>query len=345
MGFLRLWLAIMVLADHSGVFRYCGMVAVECFFIISGFYMQLIILENYQHQQQWVRKFYKSRLLRIYAPYWVILLSILALSPFVPAGLQVPTVFQIGSADTLFINLFIISSDYFKLLDIINNTHPFLWDRMALPVAWSVALELMFYCIAPFLLTRFRVIVGVTLLSLGAKAGFLIMYGTEIVKLPWWDGLLDAVFPMELGLFTAGALLYRFYARCLKHQALRFESRGYYGVAVLCIVFSLAGFLAISELPPIQVIAGSYMLIALMACCVPYLFAISRNGRFDRAVGELSYPFYLIHSYLVNWGILYGFSIWKIFLTTLILTLLLSFGVVKFIETPLTRLRHRLFRA
>jgi len=48
---------------------------------------------------------------------------------------------------------------------------------------------------------------------------------------------------------------------------------------------------------------------------------------------------------ILNWLRMAGMERNETFLLTFILTLAVAYGVVKFIEHPLTALRHRLFRA
>src|SRR5437660_1584735 len=74
MGLLRLFLAISVAIQHSGkAWGIGGGRAVEIFFIISGFYMGLILNSGkYQHYKTYLI----NRFLRIFPLYWVNLLLI-----------------------------------------------------------------------------------------------------------------------------------------------------------------------------------------------------------------------------------------------------------------------------
>jgi hypothetical protein len=72
MGLLRLYLAACVVAAHSGNFLpwsiHGGKEAVEVFFVISGFYMQLILSSGKYIE---TKTFYRSRLERIFLPYYI----------------------------------------------------------------------------------------------------------------------------------------------------------------------------------------------------------------------------------------------------------------------------------
>ena len=77
MGLLRLLLAISVITTHCGP---ClgfsplgGVEAVQTFFMISGFYMAMILTEKYRGPGSY-RSFLINRFLRIYPLYWIALI-------------------------------------------------------------------------------------------------------------------------------------------------------------------------------------------------------------------------------------------------------------------------------
>src|SRR5579862_2563412 len=82
MGLMRLLLAVAVLLFHCPVgvvVRYIHpALAVECFYSISGFLIQMAIRANYQGSAGWQRRFYISRVLRIYPLYLLFLLLTVA---------------------------------------------------------------------------------------------------------------------------------------------------------------------------------------------------------------------------------------------------------------------------
>src|SRR5277367_117835 len=82
MGVFRLLLAFAVLeahvAEHSprpdffGIGLVQGMRAAEMFFVLSGFYMALVLHEKYNRPGSW-RLFLQQRFLRLYPTYFLIL--------------------------------------------------------------------------------------------------------------------------------------------------------------------------------------------------------------------------------------------------------------------------------
>ena len=85
MGLIRFLLAcIVVLCHTSQIFGYEPIpsnLAVQCFYIISGFYMSLILNEKYLKGTN--RLFYSNRALKIYPIYWTILALLILWSIFV----------------------------------------------------------------------------------------------------------------------------------------------------------------------------------------------------------------------------------------------------------------------
>src|SRR5205085_338067 len=80
-----------------------------------------------------------------------------------------------------------------------------LWLMMPVPQAWSISLELMFYCLVPFLIrnsTRLLVVIVAATFILRA-AIYSIGYDID----PW----VGRFFPLELGLFVMGMVSRRIY--------------------------------------------------------------------------------------------------------------------------------------
>lgn len=96
MGILRLLLAFFVVIGHShSIYGYAGMggAAVPAFFIISGFYMTLILETKYRGSDQlWL--FYSNRVLRLFPLYWFFVLIYFALA-VVPMWRAQPPILQI----------------------------------------------------------------------------------------------------------------------------------------------------------------------------------------------------------------------------------------------------------
>src|SRR5260370_42618312 len=81
MGFVRILLGISIVFSHAGKPFGYDMIptktAIQAFFIISGFYMALILNEKYASQKNSYKLFITNRFLRIFPLYWFMLLCII----------------------------------------------------------------------------------------------------------------------------------------------------------------------------------------------------------------------------------------------------------------------------
>jgi peptidoglycan/LPS O-acetylase OafA/YrhL len=227
MGTLRLVLALVVACAHLGapgdVIGQYASFAVRVFFVISGFYMALILTERKAYAR--VRNFYVSRALKLLPLYWAVsLLAIVAYAAFVPASpanpltrwsqTQVGTVpleiaYSVISLTTL------IGADTWMwlgfnpitgALSVAPDFEPGATTLLSygfVPQAWTIGLEISFYAIAPFIVRRsLKLIVALIAVSLLCRG---IVAGIGFSGAPW-DRVL---FPTEMIFFLLGAVSYR----------------------------------------------------------------------------------------------------------------------------------------
>src|SRR3974377_924536 len=88
LGTFRFLLALSVALGHFGtVWGYYimnGRMAVQCFYMISGFLISLVLSQKYDPRTADGRRlFYSNRALRIFVPYWSFCLMILAANALV----------------------------------------------------------------------------------------------------------------------------------------------------------------------------------------------------------------------------------------------------------------------
>lgn len=308
MGLFRLLLAMSVLLAHAdGVHGYAmlgGDVAVQAFYLVSGFYMALVLNEKYAAGRAGTLTFYTNRALRIYPTYWLILVLAVAfyggmyLSGRGPGvwgphiaffrHLVAPTWwYLIGSQILLF------SIDLTNFLAVapaghlywIANFHPATgiagYQILFVPQAWTLGLELIFYAIAPFIVRRRPAVVAlVALLSLALR---IVAYGHGRDYDPWTY----RVFPFELSTFLWGSLSYRAFA-WLRDRS---WSEGFVlwlpAAALLALTLSYPWLFAFG--------GGRWWYLGAVAFLLPALFLKTGRIGLDRFLGELSYPFYLCH--------------------------------------------------
>lgn len=338
MGILRFLLAFSVLIGHSdhslGVQALHTTVAVRSFYIISGFYMALVLNTKYRDKSYYV--FLRSRYLRLFPAYFVILAltCLYGLMAYVVRG-TVEWPFQGWSrtitdlpATTLFAltfsNIFILGQDILSNyrcdpsgnlhLDYSGLTANSAFDGyMLIPQAWTLGIELLFYMAAPFLVTRGNVVIlGTMLASLACK--YLLFPALGIS--PEMAGY--RFFPFELIYFMLGSLSFKIY------QALK-SCRNM--TPFSCLVASLLLFFLYSA--P-QSGLPEWARYAALATSIPFLFSLSKNSSLDRLIGELSYPMYISH--ILVFYMLTQFTAWGTEGPGSIITIVLSFLIYQFVD-------------
>lgn len=358
MGLLRLLLAAIVLFEHTGgLGGYAmtgGAVAVQCFFIISGFYMGLVLNERYDRPAL-NRAFYTNRAIRIFAMYYLFLALHLIVFALVevqggasPLGIYADDRIGLGERIGLgLLNLTAIGQELPLWLRVEDGA--LVWasqfrgtgageviNYMLIPMAWSLSLELMFYALAPFIARRSAWAIGLVLaVSLLAR---LVAARSGLVSDPWSYRF----FPFELALFLAGVLSYKAWA------ANRGRWQG--GKArLLALAVPLAiltwPWWAAATTPDTFFSLPRLGLLALVVLALPAIHSWSHQSATDRAIGELSFPVYLGHLLVFAMlGVLPVFKASPNLLTvaTLLVTCALAWVVVRFIDVRIEALRRRI---
>jgi peptidoglycan/LPS O-acetylase OafA/YrhL len=357
MGILRVLLALSVVLAHlGGVGGYQmagGLAAVQTFYIISGFYMATILTEKYDPRaDQGV--FYFNRFLRIYSIYFVCLAISLVLyfvmylrgSPgwWENVGAAAARLDLSAMLAECLAALLIFGQDvllFFKFEDGglvftangINGVAPEdqPWMLQPIPQAWTIALELMFYLIVPFLIRlKTRTLIAIIALSLlarvlAARAG----YGGE----PW----IYRFFPFELALFVIGMVARRIYDAHLNKISREVQI----GLSVLFVAASLLMQPLSDATGERGVVIWVYYVSALV--CLPCLFHLTRNIKIDNAVANFSYPIYLIHWIVMIFydSLATGFGVLARVVICVAATLAISWLIVVAVEVPIDRIRQR----
>jgi len=322
MGALRIYLALCVVAAHSTRLGFwpmhTGHEAVQIFFMISGFYMELVY-EKYRSK----REFYLSRALRIFLPYWSVVTLILLIS----AGLGVATgnwaelqpfwhfreangpqgVFLAGVSNfTIFFqDAVMFLKDHGSGLafthDMRGEGRP-LWFYLFIPQAWSVSVELQFYLLMP-LLARFRSRWLIGLIVLSTVARIWVYEGVGWKGDPWTYRFT----PFEVSFFILGMLscrIWKTHRPRIEQWTSRVSGEGKRATAFRC-----AGLLGVCLLTKVIVVGlGKWLdrtylelfFAALWCVALPLLFSMSRKDGIDRWIGELSYPIYLVHYFIIG---------------------------------------------
>lgn len=350
MGQIRFFLALAVVINHIGpIFglqMIPGSLAVEAFFIISGFYMSLVLGSRYPLTFAGIKKFFTNRYLRLAPAYWVVIILSMLQAYIVGSiytGISVNDVVTIlqrlpllHSVWLVFTNVFLIGIDLTMFQKIIAPGE-LAWTAdynagllpahklLLITPAWSLGTELWFYLIAPFFAGKsFRWLVGFLAASLAIRFG---LYWNGLYEDPWSYRF----FPSELAFFLVGMLLHRFYreyGRSLSFNAGRFAI-----ASVVILIF-------VSPLVPLEETVKQVIFLVLFSALIPAAFHVSKNNLIDRRIGELSFPIYISHT-LVQQTVLYVGRTSEMVgrISIVVVTIVLALAVRRWIEDPVDKLR------
>ena len=301
LGTIRFLLALSVVAAHLAVVPFSielgSVLAVQGFYIISGFLIALVWTNKYERQPNGLFLFYTNRAARIYILYWVILVGSIVIAQIIKTTTHnYPGYF--GSQPhgilpyKIFVNAFIFSSSwaywlgfdeatgFYLTLDYTTSPYP-VWGVMSLAPAWTLDLELTFYLLAPFLVNlRLRYLVGIIAASFIARFTF---YGMGYIGDPWNYRF----FPFEIGLFLTGVVAYRV------SSALPWKPNW---AILLAIYVALVG--SVLYYSDLGLSHGAYISFAYLfvfAAAIPYVFQLTKSWKIDRFLADMSFPLYLAH--------------------------------------------------
>jgi peptidoglycan/LPS O-acetylase OafA/YrhL len=355
MGMLRFILAISVVLAHSSSiygFNLVGdQIAVQAFFIISGFYMALILSEKYVGINGSYKLFITNRFLRLYPVYWTVLL----LTLFYSIGVTLYTEgYHMGKltnyvtySDTMGIgtfifliltNLFIFLQDLVMFLGLdtsnghlffttdFRTTNPQLYNFLFLPQAWTIGLELAFYLIAPFIVKR-KINIVIILILLSALLR-VVLHQYNLQEDPWSYRF----FPTELLFFLLGIVAYRIYVRIRTKEINSLWLKIIFGTLITFTFFY--------EFVPIE--GKYYFYLAFVFVSIPFIFLLTKNWKKDAYIGELSYPIYISHLFVLLFVGAIGFTKnISIGLSLTIVTVLFSILLNELVAKKIEKIRQK----
>jgi peptidoglycan/LPS O-acetylase OafA/YrhL len=372
MGTIRLLLAVAVLLImHStpilGIPMIGGAGAVQGFYVISGFYMALVLNEKYPVGARGYREFLTQRFLRLMPAYWVCLIAMIVMgvtgwgtvlpkvaghSPYefwkthvgMLPGYQIvylviSQIFLLGQDWLLFMGvmpgrgLIYTASGIAGQLKGVEPAYQFLF----VGPAWSLGVELSFYLLAPFIVRRRWWIIGVVIfMSACARLAAWRITHIPISSDPW----VYRFFPSELGTFLLGSVGYHFYAHA---KRMRWDLHRLGWIAWITMLIAIFAVPCI----PKRIPGRPFIFFSMMAVCVPFIFSLTKNWKVDRWIGELSYPVYIVHfvigaviAKIHNSYDLENVKGWQLLPATIPVAILIRLLV----EEPVDRWRQRIYK-
>ncbi|CAG0933820.1 hypothetical protein PLCT1_02479 [Planctomycetaceae bacterium] len=284
MGLVRVYLAVCVVLIHCKLnlpFT-AGHFAVQLFFIISGFYMALVLNEKYTEANP--TRFYLARYFRLWPTYIVVLLfAITFLRPFpaFPGDLWTKAYFYFSAFsllghDTLWLAL--PTKEGLTLSTSVRNGHV-LAGVTGMQQMWSVGVELVFYALAPLCARNWRAILALAVMAFGVHL--------------WLTMTLDRESPILLRLpfdffwlFLAGMLGYWAWRRVRP----QLDAVPLPAIAVAIPAVIITAGMIYSR----RYLKDDVILLAFAVLLIPY-YHYTQKAAWDRAIGELSYPIYVAH--------------------------------------------------
>lgn len=354
MGCVRTLLAVSVVLIHAYGFVFVGgIVAVQLFYVVSGFLISFVLIEARHYET--VGDFYENRFLRIYPIYAVVALFTLAMylvagglfgieAPFVEAFHSLGPVAKLSLIVT---NITVLGQDLilftgvrdgtFQFVSDYNQSEVIVWHGLVVPQAWTLGVEMSFYILAPFVLPRMRVILVLLGLSLTLRTA-LYLSGFGSTGNAWEYRF----FPNELALFLLGALAHQVWRPLLLRKGW-LTPRVALVVTALILLYCASYFLLPAR--PFH----RFAIIAAFVLALPFLFEFQRLHRWDRAIGDLSYPIYISHMAMIvpinfvfaRWSGEPGYKGLDETAAILIATIVASVALNRFVGDPVERLRDR----
>lgn len=284
-GIWRTLLAIEVVAHHLLRVPVIGFYAVFSFFVLSGFLMTAIVHGTYGYSAAGFVRYLANRALRLFPNYWFALSISLALIALFGAGIVAgynPAIAVPQSAGEWIQNLSMIFANMLP-----KDEMPRL-----IPLAWALTVEISYYILIGLGASRTRATTTMWLvLSL--------LYVVVIRRLhPEGGGYLYDAIPAGSLPFSVGALAWHFredVARTLTR--LRISDPRLLVVARWLVYLGIMGTQAQTGWKWLTMF-GNWLNIGISALIVCMLFAArpgARLRRIDKAIGDFSYPIYLLH--------------------------------------------------
>ncbi len=309
-----------------------GFIGVDIFFVISGYLITSILLNDFDEKSFSFKAFYSRRIRRIFPALLLVLMTTFGLGwILLPVGEFAQLGKHILGGSSFLSNLFIWNeSGYF---DRLADTKPLLH-------LWSLGIEEQFYIFWPILLLAayklrvdcLRLILALFLISF--SYGLLLLNGNSIAA---FFSPLSRMWELLIGSFIAYCCIYR--------KKLVADIRYRYGniLTTLGFVFICIG---LALLSPQSLFPGAWAMLPTVGAA--FIILAGQNAWFNRRIlalplfvwfGLISYPLYLWH-----WPVLTFFRITSLeeinsltYLLLIAISIFLAYFTFLFVEKPLRK--------
>ncbi|MGA9673173.1 MAG: acyltransferase [Terracidiphilus sp.] len=349
MGSFRTTLALSVVFAHivSEHWLVGGRNAVQMFYCVSGFLITFVLTSGHSYTTKW--HFYINRALRIYPIYYGVAAVSLIVNLF--PGTTFREVFSVlplfGRLVLGLVNLTVIGQDWVMFMALHSGKIQFasdfraseipLYSGLLITQAWTLGVELSFYILAPFIVTR----IGRIWIALAIS--ITVRFALAILGLGFKDPWTYRFFPSEMTWFMLGALSMRV---LLPRWEKLLDNKPQWTAST---VFSVLALLVVYPALPGPEDVKSIALIVLTAMLLPVMFLFQNQSAIDKQIGELSYPIYISHILVagLSEAALAMFSMRRfgvVVAVQLVSVIAVAYCLNRFVAEPLERLRKRFRR-
>jgi len=322
-GYLRFFLAFLVMLSHTGVKIFTlnpGVVAVVIFYLLAGFVVSHIYTEILPDTKYKLLYFYKDRILRIFPLYlYVLLLSILFVS-----------VTSYGNPDFSFTkmlyNVTVIPLNYYMYIDSTILSNP---PWCLIPPAWSLGTELQAY----LLLSLLFIFKRATLLFVGISFIIYIVANFSLIN------------PDYFGYRLLAGVFFIFFTGTAIHKISAKNAQGFEKYFPLFIWLSIFLFVPVFYLS--DSFSPTYTKETFLGLLVgiPLLFFMAHTRiklPLNALLGSLSYGVFLSHFlaiWIVKYFDLYSKSIFILLPLIAFLSIVISLFGVWTVENQVNKIR------
>jgi peptidoglycan/LPS O-acetylase OafA/YrhL len=283
MGAIRLFLACGIAFAHIGAMvllpfglvgqqvwfsNFTGGRPVIFFYVVSGFLISYVLDEKYGPDLRGTLAFYRARFLRIYPLWWAVMAICMVMTGqyLGPGHLALATI--------------LLGTDWLVPFWTYPDAY---WLMLPSPlgIAWTLAAELTFYLIAPFVLRSTAI--AIALLAVCAAIRVAVddfLPPPQPLHLIWGYFF----FPATMGFFILGHLARRVCAR--------------YPIGDIASVALLAASVLLSLARRSPSVDGliPHLSVIVFALALPGVFKLTKDNRAFNFLGDLTYPLYLTHT-------------------------------------------------
>jgi peptidoglycan/LPS O-acetylase OafA/YrhL len=323
-----------------------GARGVQLFFVMSAFTL-FLSMQSRRNEKAKMLNFLIRRFFRIAPLFYIGIIFYLIINGFQPRfgqelGVTLPSI--IATATFL------------------NGWSPY-WINNVVPGGWSIAVEMMFYLMIPFLFSNIKHLLSAIMLTVVSFLGSVILY-LSLEKTPLiheiqaWKNFIFYWLPNQLPVFFLGIVLYFIFSKFQNTHNSDIASSQTFSIKRQklgnnLLLLSGSGFIILCYLPsdPIRHFLYGIVFVCLALALILHPSRIFVNPFFCY-IGKVSYSGYLSHffvlqlvkdwvqPFLTSFSPLLQFPI--VFIITLVMTMLISTISYMFIEEPSQKIGKQL---